>query len=178
MTLEQLAKQGRRKEIFTTAFTINESICQARNENLKRSFVGCDHMKNRNELVATRNGVGYINDSAARSLSATWFSLENITKPTVWITMAGEADYEEMIPVVREHVKAIICVGGNVAAVKDSLGYLVRDGVAGAESLEEAMRMAADKTVPGCDVLFSPGCAIDDDKAARMSRLFVKMAKE
>ena len=51
MTLEQLAKQGRRKEIFTTAFTINESISHARSETLRNSFVDCEHIKNRNELV-------------------------------------------------------------------------------------------------------------------------------
>ena len=84
MTLEQLAKQGRRKEIFTTAFTINESICHARNENLKNSFVDCEHIKRRNELVAMRNGVKFINDSAAKSLSATWFSIENINEPVIW----------------------------------------------------------------------------------------------
>ena len=66
MTLEQLAKQGRRKEIFTTAFTINESISHARSETLRNSFVDCEHIKNRNELVTMRNGVSYINDCAAR----------------------------------------------------------------------------------------------------------------
>ena len=178
MTLEQLAKQGRRKEIFTTAFTINESISRARNENLKRSFVGCEHIKNRNELVATRNGVSYINDSAAKSLSATWFSLENIASPTVWITVAGEADYEEMIPVVREHVKTIICIGGHADMVRDALGCLVRDGVTEADSMEEAMAIAAQKAVSGYSVLFSPGSAIDSSVANKMSRVFVKMAKE
>lgn len=178
MTLEQLAKQGRRKEILTTAFTINESICQARNENLKRSFVGCDRIKNRNEHVATRNGVGYINDSAARSLSATWFSLENTVNPTVWITIAGDADYEEMIPVVREHVKAIICVGGNMEPVCDALGCLVRDGVTSVDTIEDAMRLAAQKSVPGYDVLFSPGSIVSDDVVNKMARTFVKIAKE
>lgn len=178
MTLEQLAKQGRRKEILTTAFTINESICRARNENLKRSFVDCEHIKNRNELVATRNGVGYINDSAAHSLSATWFSLESNTNPTVWITIAGDADYEEMIPVVREHVKAIICVGGDAGQVRDSLGYLVRNDVTSADSMEEAVRMAAQKSVPGYNVLFSPGCGANDEVINKMAKAFVKIVKE
>ena len=129
MTLEQLAKQGRRKEIFTTAFTINESICHARNETLKNSFVDCEHIKNRNELVTVRNGVSYINDSAAHSLSATWFSLEHTGGPAVWITFAGNDDYEEMISVVRQHVKAIICLGDNLEPIKNALGCLMRDGI-------------------------------------------------
>ena len=176
MTLEQLAKQGRRKEIFTTAFTINESICHARNENLKHSFVDCEHIKRRNELVAMRNGVKFINDSAAKSLSATWFSIENINEPVIWIALAGNQDYDEMIPVVRQHVKSVICVGGDVEQLRSTLGYVVKDGVMMAESMEEAMKIAEEKAVSGNSVLFSPGCEGADVR--KMEKVFVKMAKE
>ena len=176
MTLEQLAKQGRRKEIFTTAFTINESICHARNENLKNSFVDCEHIKRRNELVAMRNGVKFINDSAAKSLSATWFSIENINEPVIWIALAGNQDYDEMIPVVRQHVKSVICVGGDVEPLRSTLGYIVKDGVMMAESMEEAMKIAEEKAVSGNSVLFSPGCEGSDFR--KMEKVFVKMAKE
>ena len=178
MTLEQLAKQGRRKEILTTAFTINQSICNARKETLRNSFVDCEHIKHRNEFVAMRNGVRYINDSAAKSLSATWFSIENVGSPTVWIALAGNEDYEEMIPVVRQHVKAIICVGDNVEPMRSVLGCLVRDGIIKAESMEEAFQMAADKATSGDSVIFSPGSEMDDRDMRKMERVFVKMAKE
>ncbi len=178
MTLEQLAKQGRRKEILTTAFTINDRISEARNENLKRSFVDCEHIKNRNEFVGMRNGVKYINDSAARSLSATWFSMENITEPIVWITMLGSDDYEEMIPVVRQHVKAIICIGDNAEPINEALGYLVRNDISCVGSLEEAMELASEKSISGCNVLFSPGCPLSETSVNKMGRVFVKMAKE
>ena len=178
MTLEQLAKQGRRKEIFTTAFTINESICNARNENLKRSFVDCEHIKHRNEFVAMRNGVSYINDSGAKSLSATWFSLENNTEPTIWIAMAGNEDYEEMIPVVRQHVKTVIGIGSDVERISSAIGYLVRDGIMMAENIEDAFRMAEEKAISGDVVLFSPGCSAEDKELNKMEKIFVKMAKE
>ena len=178
MTLEQLAKQGRRKEIFTTAFTINQSICNARNTNLRNSFVDCENIKHRNELVGVRNGVKYINDSAAKSLSATWFSIENVNEPTIWITLAGNCDYEEMIPVVRQHVKAIVCVGGGIEPIRLALGCVVRDGVMMAENMEEAIRMASEKALPGCGILFSPGCNVDGHDISKMERIFVKTAKE
>lgn len=177
MTLEQLAKQGRRKEIFTTAFTINESICHARNENLKSSFIDCEHIKNRNELVATRNGVSYINDCAAQSLSATWFSLENINVPVVWITFAGNDDYEDMIPVVRQHVKAIICLGNDTEPIKNTLGCLVRDGVMQADTIEDAIRLAISKATAGDSVMLSPGCSIKGIDALKMGKVFYKMVK-
>lgn len=178
MTLEQLAKQGRRKEIFTTAFTINQSICNARNEFLKSSFVDCEHIKHRNEFIAMRNGVRYINDSAAKSLSATWFSIENVNEPTVWIALAGNEDYEDLIPIVRQHVKSIICVGGDAEPMRSALGCLVRDGVVTADSMEEAVRMAAEKAISGYSILFSPGCELVGCDTRKMERVFVKMAKE
>lgn len=177
MTLEQLAKQGRRKEIYTTAFTINQSICNARNETLRNSFVDCEHIKRRNEFVAMRNGVRYINDSAARSISATWFSIENVGTPTVWIALAGNEDYEEMIPVVRQHVKTIICVGDS-EPMRSALGYLVRDGILTVENMDEAVRLAAEKATSGNSILFSPGCEADNADIRKMEKVFVKMAKE
>jgi len=178
MTLEQLAKQGRRKEIFTTAFTINESICNARNENLKHSFVDCEHIRHRNEFVTMRNGVNYIDDSAAKSLSATWFSLEKLNEPTVWIALAGNDDYEEMIPVVRQNVRAIICIGDNVIPMKKAFDCLIHDGVVRTDSMEEAMMIAQEKAVSGFNVLFSPGCVVDWKEMSKMEKIFVKKAKE
>ena len=178
MTLEQLAKQGRRKEILTTAFTINQSICNARKETLRNSFVDCEHIKHRNEFVAMRNGVRYINDSAAKSISATWFSIENTGTPTVWIALAGNEDYEEMIPVVRQHVKAIICIGTDIEPMRSVLGCLVRDGIIMAESIDDAMRMAAEKATSGDSIIFSPGSEMNDRDIRKMERVFVKMAKE
>ena len=176
MTLEQLAKQGRRKEIYTIA--INQNICNARNENLKNSFVDCEHIKHRNEFVAMRNGVRYINDSAAKSLSATWFSIENISEPVVWIALAGNEDYEEMISVVRQHVKTIICIGDNMEPITSSLGCLVRDGIIQAENIEEAVRIAANKAISGYSIIFSPGCESENFDTRKMEKTFVKMAKE
>ncbi len=178
MTLEQLAKQGRRKEILTTAFTINQSICNARKETLRNSFMDCEHIKRRNEFVAMRNGVRYVNDSAARSLSATWFSIENVNEPTVWIALAGNGDYEDMIPVVRQHVKAIICVGDNVEPMHSALDCLVHDGVIMADNMEDAMRIASEKAMSGDCVIFSPGSVMPDNEIRKMERTFVRMAKE
>lgn len=177
MTLEQLAKQGRRKEIFTTAFTINESICHARSETLRNSFVDCERIKNRNELVTVRNGVSYINDSAAHSLSATWFSLENLSEPAVWITFAGNDDYEDMISVVRQHVKAIVCLGKNIEPIKNSLGCLMRDGILNANTIEDALRIAMNKAVAGDAIIFSPGADVEGLDAMKLGKVFVKAVK-
>lgn len=176
MTLEQLARQGRRKEVF--AVTINQNICNARKEFLKNSFVDCEHIKHRNEFVAMHGGVKFINDSAAKSISASWFSIESINEPTVWITLAGSDDYEDMIPVVRQHVKSIICIGDNAEPIRSSLGCLVRDGVMTAENMEDAMIKAYGKAVSGNTIIFSPGSEVDEKELKKLEKVFVKMAKE
>lgn len=176
MTLEQLAKQGRRKEVYTV--TINQNICNARKESLKNSFVDCEHIKHRNEFVAMRNGVRYINDSAAKSISATWFSIESVNEPLVWIALAGNEDYEEMIPIVRQHVKTVICIGDNTEPITSSLGCLLRDGVIKVDSMEKAVKCAAEKAISGYDILFSPGCEVQGMDVRGMEKVFVKMAKE
>ena len=176
MTLEQLAKQGRKKEVYTV--TINQNICNARKEFLKNSFVDCEHIKHRNEFVAMRGGVRYINDSAAKSISATWFSIENGNAPTVWVTLAGNEDYDDMIPIVRQYVKSIICIGDNSEPMQSALDCLVRDGIIRADNMETAVKMAEEKAVSGYNVIFSPGCEAKGTDVVKMEKVFVKMAKE
>ena len=137
----------------------------------------CERIKNRNELVTVRNGVSYINDCAAHSLSATWFSLENLSGRAVWITFAGNDDYEDMISVVRQHVKMIICVGKDSDQIKNALGCLMRDGILVAETIEDAIRLAMNKAVAGDNVIFSPGAEIEGLDAMKMGRVFVKTVK-
>ncbi|MGN0033017.1 MAG: hypothetical protein ACI358_04480 [Candidatus Limimorpha sp.] len=177
MTLEQLAKQGRRKEIFTTAFTINENIRNARKEGLRNSFADCEHIKHRNELVATRNGVNYIDDSGAKSISATWFSLDSLIAPSVWITMSGNGDCEELVPVVRQMVKCIISIGDDSDAINKALGGLVRDGVMKARDMEEALSIAESKASSGYNVIFSPATKVDETEMQNLCSVFLDRCK-
>lgn len=177
MTLEQLAKQGRRKEVFTTAFTINESIRNARREVLRNSFADCDHIKHRNELVATHNGVSFIDDSGARSISATWFSLDSLIAPSVWITVAGNEDYDELVPVVRQRVRCIISIGDDTDAINKALGGLVRDGVLKVNNMEEALAIAETKASSGYNVIFSPSVMIEEQQRQELCSVFLDKCK-
>lgn len=177
MTLEQLAKQGRRAEALTTAATITRNIFRTRNEILRSSFIDCEHIKHRNELVETRNGVNYIDDSGARSITATYFTLSDITAPTVWITVGGNGDYEELISMVRQCVVAIICIGDDCEEVNKSLGGFVRGGVRRACNMEEAMKIAESLAVSGQNVLFSPAAKSLEMNDEDLASDFVKFAR-
>lgn len=177
MTLEQLAKQGRRTETFTTAATISSNIFQARKANLRDSFIDCEHIKHRNEVVEMRNGVSFIDDSGAKSITATYFTLSDITAPTIWLTIGGCYDYEELIPVVRQCVVAIVCIGNDCENVSKSFGGVVRGGVRNAGNMEEAMKIVESMTVSGQNVIFSPAAKSVEMNDDVLASEFVKYAR-
>lgn len=177
MTLEQLAKQGRRTETFTTAATISSNIFQARKANVRNCFVDCEHIKHRNEVVETRNGVSFIDDSGAKSITATYFTLSETTAPTIWLTIGGCEDYDELIPVVRQCVVAIVCIGSDYENVNRSFGGVVRGGVRNAENMEEAMKIIETMTVSGQNVIFSPAAKSVEMNDDVLASEFVKLAR-
>ena len=109
MTLEQLAKQGRRTSSMTTAATITSKISQIRKESIKQAFSDFDNVRYRYELVDTIEGVTYYDDSGACSNEAAWFSFDNIHDTVIWITSADNFDCDDLIPQVKKYVKAIVC---------------------------------------------------------------------
>lgn len=177
MTLEQLAKQGKRTETLTMAATIGENIFKARRSNLKNYFIDCESVKHRREIVETKNGVNYIDDSGARSVSATYFTLNDISTPTVWITLGGNGDYEELISVVRQCVVSIICVGDCADSVVNTFGGVVRGSVRTAENMAEAVKMAEKSVVAGQNILFSPASNIECCDINGLASEFVNIAK-
>lgn len=176
MTLEQLATQGRRTETLTMAATIGESINKARRSNLRNYFIDCERVKHRNEVVKYKNGVNYIDDSGARSISATYFTLSETSAPTVWITTGGSGDYEELIPVVRQCVVSVICVGDCTDNVVRAFGGVVRGSVKTASCMRDAIVLAERIAVPGHNILFSPASDMQDKSLARLASDFVKIA--
>ncbi|MCH5306317.1 MAG: UDP-N-acetylmuramoyl-L-alanine--D-glutamate ligase [Rikenella sp.] len=124
-----------------------------------RSFGGVEH---RLEPVATVDGVEYINDSKATNVDSVWYALQAMTRPTVWIAGGTDKgnDYEVLLPLVREHVKALVCLGLDNAKLVRSFQGVVP--VYDTASLEEALRACRSVAVPGDTVLLSPACASFD----------------
>lgn len=125
-----------------------------------RTFSGVEH---RLEAVGTFSGVEYINDSKATNVDSTWYALQSMTRPTIWI--AGGTDkgneYSTLLPLAREHVKALICMGvDNSKLIKAFEGVVPI--VENTHSLEQAMAQVARHSTPGDTVLLSPACASFD----------------
>jgi len=109
------------------------------------------------EIVETINGVEWINDSKATDLNSTYYSLELMEKPVIWIVGSSEdeLDYSILDKLVKYKVKNIICFGAYETNLKYSFANLV-DGYAHKGTLEEAMLTAKEWAVEGDVVLFSP----------------------
>lgn len=125
-----------------------------------REFGGVEH---RLEVVATVDGVEYINDSKATNVDSVWYALQSMTKPTVWIAGGTDKgnDYSTLVELARQNVKALICMGLDNKKLIEAFGGVV-PVVRDTHSLDEAMAAARAAAVDGDCVLLSPACASFD----------------
>lgn len=163
MSIEALALTCRQNHYHTMAATVVNRLFELSSDLIRQSLEDFQGMEHRMEFVAKVHGIEFINDSRATSLNAAWFALESMNAPVIWI--AGGQDkgnnYEELLPVVKEKVKAIICLGLNNKKLHKAFGGVVEtivDAASAAEAVGEAYRLGK----PGDVVLLSPACASFD----------------
>lgn len=115
------------------------------------------------EPIATIRGVEYINDSKATNINSTWYALESMTKPVVLILGGIDKgnDYSVIEELVREKVKAIVCLGTNNEKIHAAFETIV-PVMADAASSWDAARLAYQLSEKGDVVLLSPACASFD----------------
>ena len=108
-------------------------------------------------------GVQFVNDSKATNVNSTWYALESIPKPIIWIVGGIDKgnDYSSLKPLVEEKVKAIICLGKDNEKLHKAFGDIV-EYIDDADSAEMAVRKAYAMSVSGETVLLSPACASFD----------------
>jgi UDP-N-acetylmuramoylalanine--D-glutamate ligase len=145
------------------AAAICASIQNIRKEKVKEAMMTMPQIKHRIESVAFVRGVEYINDSKATNVNSTWFALESMNKPTILIMGGVDKgnDYESMYEMVRNKVKAIICLGLDNRKIHEAFGNMV-ELIVNTQSAEEAVKAAYHFAAPGDAVLLSPACASFD----------------
>ncbi len=158
MTLEQLAKQGRRAESMTTAATISSKMSRIRKESIKQAFSDFENVRYRYEFVATIEGVTYYDDSAACSVEASWFTFDNLGLPLIWITYGDNYDCDELIPQVKKYVKSIVCIGKNNQRFHKIYDDIIKGEIVDCESVSDAVGIARGISESGDNILFSPAC--------------------
>jgi len=142
------------------AATINAGVPAEKIKETLRDFGGVEH---RLEPVATINGVEYINDSKATNVDSTWFALESMTRPTVWIAGGTDKgnDYSTLLKVARKNVKTLVCMGVDNSKLLKSFEGVV-PVIEDTSSLDNAMAAVTRHARSGDTVLLSPACASFD----------------
>jgi UDP-N-acetylmuramoylalanine--D-glutamate ligase len=163
MTLEELALQGRHNLYNSMAAGIVGRLVDIRKETIRQSLSDFQNVEHRLEYVARVHGVDFINDSKATNINSTWYALESIDKPVIWIAGGVDKgnDYSMLTDLVRKKVKALICLGVDNSALleafRDKVGTIYS-----ALSMEQAVLVAYSLGKQGDVVLLSPACASFD----------------
>lgn len=163
MNLKTLALQGKHNTKNALAAAMTASLQKVRNNDIKKSLENFDSVEHRLEPVLKINGVQYINDSKATNINSTYYALESVKKPIIWIVGGVDKgnDYFELMALVREKVKTIICLGIDNKKIVDAFGGVINDLVE-VNSALEAVQYAYKTAEKGDVVLLSPACASFD----------------
>jgi UDP-N-acetylmuramoylalanine--D-glutamate ligase len=163
METESIALEGKHNMKNAMAATSVAKLMQIRKATIRESLSNFQGVEHRLEKVLKIQNVQYINDSKATNVNATFFALDSMNSPTVWIVGGVDKgnDYNDLMSLVREKVKAIVCLGVDNKKIIDAFGNVV-DIMLEVSSMNDAVRMAQRLTEKGDTVLLSPACASFD----------------
>lgn len=160
---DDLSLKGRHNLYNSMAAAITGKIMQISNDVIRRSLATFKNIEHRLENVLTVGGVQYINDSKATNVNSTWYALECMDRPVVWIAGGTDKgnDYSEIYDLVKDKVKALICMGKDNRKLHECFSPIL-EVITDAGSAEEAVKKAAELAEDGDIVLLSPCCASFD----------------
>jgi UDP-N-acetylmuramoylalanine--D-glutamate ligase len=163
MSIYDFALKGKHNQYNTMAAGLAASVIGLRKDKIREAIQSFEALEHRMEPVATVRGVEFINDSKATNVNSTWYALESMTKPVILILGGVDKgnDYSLLTDLVREKVKAIVCMGVDnlkiQEAFKNDVAVMVSTG-----SAQEAVHSAFQLANKGDVVLLSPACASFD----------------
>ena len=163
MDTTHLALEGKHNLKNAMAAASVAQLMKIRKQTIRESLANFQGVEHRLEKVLKIQNVQYINDSKATNVNATFFALDSVTSPTVWIVGGVDKgnDYHELMELVNEKVKAIICLGIDNKKIIDAFGSIV-DMMVEVSSMTDAVRTAQHIAEKGDTVLLSPACASFD----------------
>lgn len=163
MTIEELALQGKHNTYNSMAAGIAARLLEVRKETVRESLADVQNVEHRMEFVARINNIDFVNDSKATNVNSTWYALESITTPVVWIVGGVDKgnDYSALVELVQTKVKAIIILGKDNAKIIKAFNGKV-DTMVEAATAQEAVNLSYRLATKGDTVLLSPACASFD----------------
>lgn len=163
MNIDELSLKGQHNLYNSMAAGIAGKVLEIKKKHIREALTTFPGVEHRMEQVLQIKGVHYINDSKATNINATWYALESMKTPVVWIVGGTDKgnDYNDLLALVQEKVKAVVCLGVDNA----KLLHFFTDKVPvikEARSMKEAVDLCYELSTPGDTVLLSPACASFD----------------
>jgi UDP-N-acetylmuramoylalanine--D-glutamate ligase len=163
MTIEELALQGKHNSYNALAAGLSARLLQVRSDMVRESLAHFEGLEHRMESVGHVHGIHFVNDSKATNVNSTYYALESMKTPVVWILGGVDKgnDYSELFALVEKKVKAVIALGADVAKIREAfLGRVeIYEEVT---SMDAAVRTSYQYASKGETVLLSPCCASFD----------------
>lgn len=158
-----VALKGKHNQYNTMAAGITASVLDIRKEKIRTAVQTFESLAHRMEFVATIRGVDFINDSKGTNLNSVWFALESMEKPTVLIMGGVDKgnDYTLIADLVKEKVKAIVCIGLDNQKIEDAFKEIVPT-IIQTQTMKDAVESAYKLAEKDDCVLLSPGCSSFD----------------
>lgn len=163
MSIYDFALKGKHNQYNTMAAGIAASTVGIRKEKIREAIQTFESLSHRMEPVATVRGVEFINDSKATNVNSTWYALESMTKPTILILGGIDKgnDYSLLNDLVKEKVKAIVCMGTDNRKIHEAFQQIA-PVIVNTGSAQEAVFASFRLASKGDAVLLSPACASFD----------------
>ena len=155
--------KGRHNLLNAMAASTVASLFKIKKEIIRESLLSFKNLPHRLEYVLKIQDVNYINDSKATNVNAAFFALQSLKTSGIWIAGGLDKgnDYKILLPLVREKIKAIICLGKDNQRLIDVF-YNVTDVIVETQSMNEAVKIAYNLSKKKETVLFSPACSSFD----------------
>ena len=181
MSIFDLSLQGKHNQYNSMAAGIVARTFEIRKDVVRESFADFENIEHRLEFVTKVHGIEFINDSKATNVNSTWYALESMTNPVVWIVGGVDKgnDYEMLKELVKTRVKAIVCMGKDNGKIRKAFSSDV-ENIVDTGSAAEAVKAAYLLGKKGDVVLLSPACASFDlfENYEDRGRQFKKAVRE
>jgi len=163
MFILDLSLKGKHNTYNSMAAGIASMAFEIRDEQLRKSLADFKGVEHRLEQFLKVHGIQFVNDSKATNVNSTWYALESINKPVVWIAGGIDKgnDYSMLLHLVKEKVKAIVCLGKDNSKLHKAFDKVIKN-VIDTSTMEEAVKAAYYLARDGDTVLLSPACASFD----------------
>jgi UDP-N-acetylmuramoylalanine--D-glutamate ligase len=181
MSLAELALKGKHNTYNSMAAGIAGSVLKIRKPIIRESLMDFAGVEHRLERFIKVHGIEFINDSKATNVNSTWYALESMTTPVVWIAGGTDKgnDYAELADLVKQKVKALVCLGIDNSKLHKAFEGIIPE-IVDTDSMKDAVQAAYKLGKTGDVVLLSPCCASFDlfENYEDRGRQFKKCVRE